>query len=397
MPVSPSKMREASFRGIQFFVESDDISGYGRHAPKHEYVASEAHSTEDLGKKTGTIKVQGYVASDTAYDDARAVFEACNAPGSGTLVLPEGDVFQVRCINVSRKADKKKIGFVAFDFEFVEAGGAPGPATTPLFDRVLSAGLLGLPALLAAAIGQATPVSALNIPVALEQSKIAVALFESARTDLVLDTASDLRSFSELQDVASALPALNTQPDISRWVANLATVVSAMSQDAEASSARQAWNLMISNAQILTPVALSDGQAIVQSLGVKINAVAQALGVSELARCTATATYGSGAEAAAAKASLDLVSTSVLENTGVLLGPDVFALISSTVELAMQQLTSMIIDRTPVVTVEATETYSATLAAYTLYGDPPRAAEIIARNRLGTPSFLPRKFEALVE
>lgn len=49
----------------------------------------------------------------------------------------------------------------------------------------------------------------------------------------------------------------------------------------------------------------------------------------------------------------------------------------------------------PVVQVEAAASFPAASLAWALYGDPERAADLLARNKVGTPFYMPASFEAL--
>ena len=49
----------------------------------------------------------------------------------------------------------------------------------------------------------------------------------------------------------------------------------------------------------------------------------------------------------------------------------------------------------PIVRVEAQRSWPSTALAWALYGDPARAQELVERNRVGTPLFLPATIEAL--
>ena len=49
----------------------------------------------------------------------------------------------------------------------------------------------------------------------------------------------------------------------------------------------------------------------------------------------------------------------------------------------------------PVVRVEASRSFPSTALAWSLYGDPTRAEELVRRARCGTPLFMPATFEAV--
>lgn len=138
-------LARASFRGVSFHVEREGAAKAGRAVVVHRYVKSEEHATEDMGRLPRDFRVSAYLASDTADLAARALMEACSTAGPGMLVLPMFGPTLVRCQNCSASAEKMKMGFVAFDLDFVEAGqdGAAFPSL-PLGDRLAASALDGL-------------------------------------------------------------------------------------------------------------------------------------------------------------------------------------------------------------------------------------------------------------
>jgi prophage DNA circulation protein len=75
--------------------------------------------------------------------------------------------------------------------------------------------------------------------------------------------------------------------------------------------------------------------------------------------------------------------------------PDLFVALSDISGRVAEYLARIITDLAPVVTVSAPRRMPSLWWAWRLYADPARAAEIVARNRLAHPSFVPRQFEAL--
>ena len=132
-----------SFRGLRFHVDKEEVEG-GRHVATHEYVRAESHDTEDLGKRAATAKVTAYLASDVVDAEASALFSACSAEGPGFLTLPAVTTGLFRCSKVKRSSEKDKLGLIAFELEFVAAGGG-GSFVETLFDLAASsaAGVLG--------------------------------------------------------------------------------------------------------------------------------------------------------------------------------------------------------------------------------------------------------------
>jgi hypothetical protein len=77
------------------------------------------------------------------------------------------------------------------------------------------------------------------------------------------------------------------------------------------------------------------------------------------------------------------------------IGGSVFAILATAAAQANAHIAAAAADLRPVVVVTAPRSFPATALAYALYGDPARAAELVARNNCGTSLFMPPTFEAL--
>lgn len=81
------RLRPASFRGAPFFVEQ--IEGQvGRRVVVHEYPDRDVPDVEDLGGVSGEFKIDAYVLGDDYMDARDALIAALNKRGSGRLVHP---------------------------------------------------------------------------------------------------------------------------------------------------------------------------------------------------------------------------------------------------------------------------------------------------------------------
>lgn len=62
---------------------------------------------------------------------------------------------------------------------------------------------------------------------------------------------------------------------------------------------------------------------------------------------------------------------------------------------AVDLLSRQIADIAPIVTVTVPRALPSLWHAWRLYGDPTRADDLVRRNRVAHPSFMPERFEAL--
>lgn len=148
-------LRRASFRGVPFQVDKENISDAGRAIATHTYVKSDTHATEDMGRSPHKFSITAYLASDSADSDAQALISACSTNGEASLVLPFLGSFQVRCTGCKTSHEKSKMGYAAFDLEFTEAGsdGSLFSAAIALGDRIAASALDGLGAAVSTALG----------------------------------------------------------------------------------------------------------------------------------------------------------------------------------------------------------------------------------------------------
>lgn len=146
----PRPLLPGSYKGFPFHVDKESAEG-GRYVPVHEYVRSEDFDTEDTGRKAPTYSVTAYLASDAVDAEATALFSICTSPGAGMLAVPGVAPGLCRCTKVKRATEKDRLGYVAFDLEFVAAGGG-GDFVSTLFDLATASAAGALSALVKPAL-----------------------------------------------------------------------------------------------------------------------------------------------------------------------------------------------------------------------------------------------------
>lgn len=116
------KLVNASFRGVPFKVE-DESAGVGRRVETHEFPNRDKPYTEDLGKVTHRPTINAYVIGDDCFEQRDRLIEALNKPGPGKLIHPSYGELTV-CVDgeirVSTTGGEGRM--VRFDLRFVEAG-----------------------------------------------------------------------------------------------------------------------------------------------------------------------------------------------------------------------------------------------------------------------------------
>ena len=114
--------RPASFRGVEFLtVEAE--ARVGRRTVVHEYPQRDAPFTEDLGRRARVFVVEALVIGADYIDRRDALMRAIEAAGPGQLKHPRWGVLQVSVQDyVSVKESHREGGLARFSISFVEHG-----------------------------------------------------------------------------------------------------------------------------------------------------------------------------------------------------------------------------------------------------------------------------------
>jgi prophage DNA circulation protein len=115
------KLRQASFRGIEFYVSSSDIEG-GRRIAKHEFPQKDIPFVEDLGKKAKSFPIEAYVIGDDYMDRRDLLIDALDKEGSGLLVHPYYGELNLQVSDWKVKETKDEGGMATFSITFEQTG-----------------------------------------------------------------------------------------------------------------------------------------------------------------------------------------------------------------------------------------------------------------------------------
>lgn len=133
------QLRKASFRGIPFFVDSSSAA-FGRRNVHHEYPSRDKPYTEDMGRKARQFTVEAYVLGDDYLSKRDALISACEQSGKGQLIHPYyGAKFvQVDDCRVDERFSEGRIARISITF--VEAGERIFPSSAnDLFSKIAKA------------------------------------------------------------------------------------------------------------------------------------------------------------------------------------------------------------------------------------------------------------------
>lgn len=117
-----SRLQRASFRGVPFEVENEE-GVFGRRVQVHEYPNRDKPYTEDLGRATRRITINAYLIGDDYPEQRDRLIAAAETAGAATLVHPyygemKGNVDgQIRVTHSNQEGRMCRVSF-----QFVEAG-----------------------------------------------------------------------------------------------------------------------------------------------------------------------------------------------------------------------------------------------------------------------------------
>jgi prophage DNA circulation protein len=390
----------ASFKGVPFQVESDAEKG-GRRKAVHQYPGRDDPFIEDLGEDKREFSVTAYVASDAADADAAALIEICAGPKAGTLVLPSHGPIEVQCLTFKRNRKSDKHGYIAIELEFVRDGSNEAqPSILSLANLVfvdadvLQSAIAGFCIDSVVALGQADYV----ILAGVEAMRDVAALFESIRTTAPVDTAVSAVQRSAIQALHDDAPSLihrltGVDPALGL---RIATIARALGDGIAAPAARAAFLPLI---DMLPDVPVDPaGTASANQAAGNVNAVRRAarlavltVAAESVARDDAISDRSAGITLRADLTELFDAEISGLDMSHGDMIDAVQGLRGAAVDYLSQKITTL----APVISANSNLTMPSLAWAWRLYADPSRADELVARNNVAHPSFMPVEIEAL--
>lgn len=397
------KMQPASFRGVPFRV-NDESGPVGRDVQVHEYPKKDVPYVEDMGRRTRTYRFTAYVVGAKCFEERDALLKALDEPGPGELVHPWYGRKTVTATNecsVSHRVDEG--GVVRFELVFVDTGKLENPkpvantsqqlkaaaesveiSALDRFQKALSvvdmarakANSLasGVSGIFGAVQGFMSPftslfgtVSGLLDTVMNAPGNLAGMLLGSLR-DITRGFSSFGGSVSDVRSSASAVPALAAIPSPPGTdAAALQTAVVNLFQDvAIANALRDAAEM---------PIAVSPPIQRVDAPALDVQVAAPAV-VDE----TPVADDVIGARDAISEAIWEVALQSDAKH---------FAVLTDARHALEAHLAQVARAGVRLTTYTPNATVPALVLAYSRYGDARRADEIVARNRLVYPGFVP--------
>lgn len=408
----------ASFRGVAFLVEDASVP-VGRKVQLHEYPKRDEAYAEQMGKVARVHKVRAFVIGDDCFERRDELLKALETEGEGTLVHPWLGQLSVVPGPCEMAHSRREGGMVTFDLTLY-----PGNA------------LLN-PSVKANTAKQVAQTSASYWSGALDRYSAAMAKVDAARINLVglqnrlTGVFSVIGSqFSPLTGAVGSLTSLaqtltNSPGSLSSMFSGFFTdlgLSSFSSGSTSKSTSAGAASFDTYSTAVATVSSQAEDAASIDSVGsasgADTTAAAQALAnlVQDAVLVQATATVAempvvTPPTADNTAASLEQQVVDPVERAEVPVANDVIAARDAlddafwqaalkadstfypTINAARQQvvkhLTAVAASGVQLVSVTPTETLPALVLAYRRFGDATRNGEIVQRNQINHPGFVP--------
>lgn len=408
-------LRRASYRGVSFFVETDQIAT-GRRLVIHEFPNKDVPYVEDLGRKANTISVTAYVHGDNVGSIEGSLRKACDAGGPARLNLPMARAI-AHCQECSRSYKKDQLGYIAFDLKFVVEGSRPAPfaalnvarsiefAAGNIVSAVADAlsrdfAGIGVPGIVSDMAIEHLQTFAAEVDVATRSSAVAPE-FSGALISAAAMLASNAEAFLQIGDrgdrftdtsfIATAKSGSATP--LAEAVVNLFVVARKGLAGGYADDFLTPW---LSYTSAVRPSRLATASARRQEKNaVALDNAIRAAAAAQYVTSVALRDYPSAREARQARADVAEYFETALAGLNGWRQHAVWRELTDMRGRAVEMLSRMTADLAPVIVVSAPRRLPSLWWANRLYGDANRGAEIVARNRVKHAHFMPTEFEAL--
>ncbi|MEM9369561.1 MAG: DNA circularization N-terminal domain-containing protein [Pseudomonadota bacterium] len=379
------RLLPASFRAVSFFVDAETLEGAGRRIATHEFAASDDFLREDLGKRAPTHLVEGYLVGPD-YDLTREqLVAACEASGAGTLSLPIAGEIEVFCESLSITRTRAEGGFAAFSAVFLPVGEAVEPRSLPnglgLVGDAASGFLAASETAFAGAVGDL-------------EFGIATAETLSAQVGSVISTAASIAALISSEPSALLDRLIGTVlalgPSIFADPAGAADSISSLAREAVAAGRTPEDRIAaaVGAATSLAP-AVSLAEIAADPVLDLVPGLARRAFLAEAAIASADSSPDSSNRAAEIRAEVTAVldaETEIAAETGQ---DVVWRQIRVLKAEVVADITRRAATLEPLIEVTGRADEPLLVTAYRAYGDPRRETELIARNGITHPGFVP--------
>lgn len=387
-------LRPASFRGVPFQVESTEL-GAGRRTQLHEYPQRDKPYVEDLGRAARDLAFSGFVVGEDYVDQANALLGALEEPGPGTLIHPWFGTLTVSLKDSARVSFDAALGQARFSMSFVEAGELEFPSSETSTQAASRIAALELEQASVESFADRFSIKGF-------QDFVAAAANGNLGDMLGIVSSSEIGKVlgyaNSLANTVSTAIALISNPSTLGWkimgafgLSGLATTVAAWSNIVRSLSRVGSSGKMDAPGApvVYTP---SRQQAYVNSCAVNALGrqalIAQAVGASSLVGTT----VDSSARPVISHADMVAVRNeliAVIDRESLTASDQVYAALMKARAAVWKDLTTRARESARLTTLTPNEVTPALVLAYDYYEDASRDTDIVARNGIRHPGFVP--------
>jgi prophage DNA circulation protein len=396
------QLQPASFRGVPFHVDSENTP-VGRRTQVHEFPQRNRPVVEDLGEQTRVIKFSAFVVGDDCFFQRDNLSHALNQPGAGTLIHPWYGQMYGTATECSASHSWTEGGVVRFELLFVEGGEKGYPAGVPNTARQLEAENESL------------------LDSAIARYKAAMALVNKARLSIVALqnglAGVQMAIQQEISQITGLVSSVVTLADmVANFPDNLATMIqaqfSSMTADFDRFSvSRRDASSKVDSARGVAALASPAGGAATRAAVVATRDLVRDVLIIDALRTVAAMPVVQAPGALPAVPTLAQQVAAPVERAEVPATDDVLALrdaISAEIwdaqllapyehfqrldvarKLVRAHLAEVARAGVQLIEVTPKQTLPAVVLAYQQFGDASRAAEIVTRNGVQHPGFVP--------
>ncbi len=392
----------ASFKGVPFYFESDKEEG-GRGLVVHEFPNRDDPFVEDLGEAPRIYSGFAYVHGDAADQLASTLKAALASRGAGTLVVPYFGPVTVHCQTFERQTQRDQMGYVAFEIKCVRAGASSALVSVPFLQNQAFVAVERVAAAVAALFPKT--ISTIGEPdfvvtAAVDTLQAAAAAVDVLRQSNPIDAAAS----GALRDAVAAIvgdaPEVVTSESapgdaVASLAGALIDAVRAMGDAMSPTTAKRAaleYVAAFPGGEFYAISPVSRRAAVNADAAARL---ARLAGLMAYAEAVLRSTFTSRPEGVTARAEVaERFESELLDTTGAANAP-LYVAIDDLRGTVIAWLTLSINDLAPVIIVESARIRPSLALAWDLYADPLRSDELVARNSVRHPSFMPRLISAL--
>lgn len=396
--MSTWKWQKASFRGVEFRFRTTSAS-LGRRNVVHSYPGRDEVYVEDMGRKGREFTFEAFVHGDDYITWRDRLETACEqVKGPGELVHPTRGRMTVAVQDCRPTENIDQRGLAGFSLTFIEAGSADMAGLSVRVDTPSVVDAKGNAAIAASLKGFAIgslPVGPGGFQV-INQPPFVEADALTTITTALDEVTATVRTM--LPDM-TLLPALNTA---ARSITNRLTTLLRIPTDLAAELADQIAGIrLVALAPLMAYQALAklfgfgdSGPAILRTTPARIvqgdnrlsvQALVRRCALVEAAKASARIDYASRDEALVVRDNL----VARLEAEATTASDDVYAALLDLRTAVVEDIGARSVNLPRLVSYTPQATLPAVVLAWRLYGDPTRDEEIVSRNRVRHPGFVP--------